>query len=222
LWGGGVDCCLAYWKAANVGLDVKYFYTAIPENYDRVSSYGLKTDLITIQAESMGVTPILKRIDPENYEQFLIESLQKLKQMNVEGVVFKCIDLQDEIELQELWDWGDCICKKVGIQSYYPIWKSDQRQLLQEFIDLGFKAIVIAVNSDFFGPVTLGREIDESWIRELDKLGNVSYCATENEYYTMVYDGPLFKKKIKITQNRKFRRNNYWLLDITARCLGSE
>ena len=88
LWGGGVDCCLACWKGSKEGLNIKYFYTAIPENYDRVSSYGLKTDLITIQAESMGVTPILKRINPENYEQFLIESLQNLKQMNVEVKVW--------------------------------------------------------------------------------------------------------------------------------------
>jgi diphthine-ammonia ligase len=213
-WSGGVDCCLALWRATKEGLNVGYLYTAIPEDCKRVSVYGLKADVITMQAESMGLTSILKKTNVENYEKHIIASLEELQQKGVKGMVFGDIDLEDGIELQELREWGQHICRKAGIGAYYPLWKADQRELLQEFIAQGFKAIVVAVNSRFFGPETLGKPIDENWIKELDKLGNVTYCGAEDEYYTMVYNGPLFKKKMMISQGRKIRRNGYWILDI--------
>jgi diphthine-ammonia ligase len=213
-WGGGLDCCLSLWKATNEGLNVHYLYTAIPEESGRVSIYGLKVDVITLQAESMGTTSILRKVNEENYQQCLLESLEELKKKGVEGMIFGDIDLQDEIEMQELREWGQRLCRATGIQAHYPLWKADQRELLREFVSLGFKAIVVAVNSRFFGPETLGRPVDESWIKELDKLGNVTYCGSEGEYYTMAYDGPLFKKKMNISQGRETQRNGYWILDI--------
>jgi diphthine-ammonia ligase len=213
-WGGGLDCCLSLWKATNEGFNVCYLYTAIPAEYGRVSIYGLKADVIALQAESMGATSILRKVNEENYQQCLLESLEELKKKGVEGMIFGDIDLQDGIEMQELREWGQRLCRVAGMQAHYPLWRADQRVLLREFVSLGFKAVVVAVNSKFFGPETLGRPVDESWIKELDKLGNVTYCGSEGEYYTMAYDGPLFKKKMMVSQGRKFRRDNYWLLDI--------
>jgi len=200
-WSGGKDCCLAFWRAVKEELSVGYLYTAISEEYGRVSFHGLKASFITLQAESMGVTLIQKRSNWENYEQCLLESLSELRHRGVEGVVF------GDIALQEHRDWGERLCREVGMEAYYPLWKADQRQLLQEFIAQGFKAIVVAVNPKFFGPETLGRPIDEGWVKELDRLGNVTYCGEQGEYHTVVYDGPPFKRKIKITQGRKMQRN---------------
>ncbi len=213
-WSGGIDCCMAVWRALKEGVNVRYLYTAVPEGYDRVSVYGLRTYILTLQAEAMGMTHILKKVNDENFRRQLIDTLSGLKQKKIEGMVFGDIDLQDEVELKELRLWGQDLCRETGLNALHPLWKEDQKELLREFISQGFKAIVIGVDSRFFGPETLGREIDESWVNEIGKLGNVSHCGAEDEYYTMVYDGPLFKNKMKITQGRKVLAGQYWLLEL--------
>jgi len=65
---------------------------------------------------------------------------------------------------------------------------------MQEFLEKGFKAIVVCVNSRFLDQDFCGRLIDASFVRDLPE--NVDPCGENGEYHSFVFEGPLFKKTI--------------------------
>jgi diphthine-ammonia ligase len=105
------------------------------------------------------------------------------------------------------------------LKAYHPLWNLDQRKILEEFIKAGFKAIIVSLNSKFFGQENLGRPVDERWIEDLDAhrgSGEAAptYCGEQGEYHTFVYDGPLFKSRVRVATDRKVLRNGYWFIDL--------
>jgi len=76
----------------------------------------------------------------------------------------------------------------------FPIWKRDTTELIHEFIDLGFKTIVVCVNEKHLDKSFCGRIIDESFLTDLP--GNVDPCGENGEFHTFVYSGPVFKYPI--------------------------
>jgi diphthamide synthase (EF-2-diphthine--ammonia ligase) len=69
---------------------------------------------------------------------------------------------------------------------------------MQEFLQLGFKAIIVCVNTKFLDKSFCGRLIDESFVRDLP--ANVDVCGENGEYHSFVFDGPIFKHPIPFTK----------------------
>ncbi len=91
--------------------------------------------------------------------------------------------------------------------------------MLEEFVGLGFEAIVVSVKADLLGPEWLGRKIDESFISDLSKLSEETgfdLCGELGEYHTLVLDGPIFNKRIGIRSCQKTFREDMkrWLLEV--------
>ncbi|HHV25239.1 MAG TPA: hypothetical protein GXX65_12260 [Methanosarcina sp.] len=59
----------------------------------------------------------------------------------------------------------------------------------------------------------MGRRVDRDFFKYL-KDKNIDVCGENGEYHTFVTNGPLFKKKIKITSSRTIKRDSFWFLDI--------
>ena len=78
-----------------------------------------------------------------------------------------------------------------------PLWHRDTQQVLNEFINEGFKATVVRVKNELLGMEWLGREVNKEFYNDLLKLGTVDPCGERGEYHTFVTDGPLFKKQNK-------------------------
>jgi len=157
---------------------------------------------------------IQRKVTWETYEKEFKSVIRELKQSGVEGAVFGDIS---NIAGHE--GWIDRVCSELDIKPIKPLWNSDPEQLLTDFIDEGFKAIIVMVKADLFGKEWLGRKIDEAFMIDLRKLeGKVDIhpCGELGEYHTFVYDGPLFEKSIRILESKKvFRDKKYWYLDIT-------
>jgi uncharacterized protein (TIGR00290 family) len=104
-----------------------------------------------------------------------------------------------------------------------PLWGLNPEQILTDFINAGFEAIVINVKADLFDEEWLGRKVDRSFLEDLRKLHsrhNVHVCGELGEYHTFVIDGPIFKCRIKTLDSKKVLKDGYWkywLLDI-SRC----
>src|SRR5436190_2059296 len=81
--------------------------------------------------------------------------------------------------------------QQAGIQGVFPLWKIDTTALIHEFIELGFKTIVVCVNEKFLNKNFCGRIIDKEFINDLP--ANVDVCGENGEFRTFVFDGPLFK-----------------------------
>ncbi|MDQ6757965.1 MAG: ATP-binding protein, partial [Bacteroidota bacterium] len=83
---------------------------------------------------------------------------------------------------------------KVGITAVFPLWKKDTTKLIHEFIDLGFKTVVVCINEKYLDKSFCGRIIDKDFIKDLPS--NVDVCGENGEFHTFVFDGPIFKKTI--------------------------
>ena len=140
--------------------------------------------------------------------------MRELKQMGVEGAVFGDTDIQGHK------DWVYRVCGEMDIIPMEPLWGLNPEQILTDFIDEGFEAIVVNVKADLLGEEWLGRKVDESFLEDLQKIRrehDIHICGESGEYHTLVTDGPIFKRRIRILDSRRVLREGYWrfrLLDI--------
>jgi len=65
---------------------------------------------------------------------------------------------------------------------------------MKEFLELGFKAIIVCVNEKFLDKSFCGRMIDQSFVNDLPD--NIDVCGENGEYHSFVFDGPIFKTPI--------------------------
>jgi uncharacterized protein (TIGR00290 family) len=213
-WSGGKDCCLAYWKAVSEGFNVQYLLNTYREDSGRVAFHGVRSELIRKQADSIGRTLIQKAVDNSNYEETFLGSLLKLKSKGVEGVVFGDIDVRQNRK------WSETVTRKAGLESMFPLWNMDQKEILEEFIGAGFKAIVVALDSKFLTKDDLGRRIDQAWMRRIENLRReatdvpITFCGENGEYHSFVFGGPSFKSDIKVKTGDPVMKNGYWLIDV--------
>ena len=77
----------------------------------------------------------------EDYETNFITALKEIKESGINIGVFGDIDIEDHK------NWVKKVCNKTNILEYLPLWKKPRTKIVQEFIDYGFKAIIVAVKN---------------------------------------------------------------------------
>ena len=85
---------------------------------------------------------------------------------------------------------------------------------MKEFMDAGFKAVIVCVKADSPIEKLLGRMLNPETMKALKNAG-VDLCGEYGEYHTLVLDGPIFKKRIEIIESRvESISSGYRVLDI--------
>ena len=97
----------------------------------------------------------------------------------------------------------------MGIKPIEPLWHAKHEKVVSEFIDSVFKALIVSAKADLFSKDWVGKQIDRKFLDEINKK-NICPCGENGEFHTFVYDGPLFKNRIKITRTRKILRDGFW------------
>ena len=92
-----------------------------------------------------------------------------------------------------------------GLNAVFPLWKKDTKALITEFVELGFKAVVVCTNSKYLDDSFCGRMIDTKFIKDLPE--NVDPCGENGEFHTFVFDGPIFSKPVKFKIGEKVKRS---------------
>lgn len=208
-WSGGKDCMLAlYRELKHMNLEISYLINMCDIDGEHSRSHGLKKSLIKQQAEAIGIPIIQAETDFNNYETNLKEVIQKLKIEGISAGIF------GDIYLKVHRDWIERVCSDLDIATVFPLWGCDTSHLLKEFIDEGFKAFTVAVNSDKLGKEWLGRELNSYFYSEITKLNNIDPCAENGEYHTFVYDGPIFRYNVGFTKGPTSLRDNHFFLDL--------
>ena len=212
-WSGGKESCFACYKAISEGFEIPYLMNFISKDA-RCMSHGLDSKLILAQSEAIGIPLVQRKVTWETYEKEFKNVIRELKQSGVEGAVFG-----DVCNIAGHEGWIDRVCSELGIKPVKPLWDSDPGQLLTDFVHEGFTALIVMVRADLFGEEWLGRKIDETFIEDLGKLKekvDIHPCGELGEYHTFVYDGPLFKKRLKILDFKKKLTEGCWFLDIRS------
>lgn len=207
-WSGGKESSLALYRAKREGVNILFLLNMIAEDGKYSRSHGIKADLIKAQAEAMGIPIIQRATNWENYEREFKDTVMSLRKEGINSGVF------GDIDLEQHRDWVERVCREIEIKALLPLWGEERENLLNEFINLGFKAFVCAVNPSFLDDRWLGREIDFEFIRDLKSLGGVDLCGEKGEYHTFVYDGPIFKERVKFSLGKKLLKDRRWIIEI--------
>ena len=192
-WSGGKDSALALYKVLNNDqIEIHSLVTTVNQEISRISMHGVREALLDLQATSIGI-PLKKILLSEmpSMEEYNTQMKIMLEDFKAEGITHSIFG---DIFLEDLKQYRDNKLTEVGVQGVYPLWKKDTKKILDQFIELGFKSIVICIDTKYLDDSFLGRELDQEFIRDLP--GNVDVCGENGEFHTFVYDGPIFKSAI--------------------------
>jgi len=208
-WSGGKDCCLALYRAKTGGMDIRYLANMVTEDGQRSCSHGISAAVIKKQAGALGIPVVQRPTTKDTYEAEFTKMLRDFKREGIEGGVFGDIDFSPHRE------WIERVCVGAGITPHLLLWQESQKKLMKEFIDAGFHAVVIAVKAELLGKEMLGRKVDRKFLAYLAALDKgITPCGEAGEYHTLVIDGPLFQKRLEITESEKVTRGDNHFLEI--------
>jgi len=204
-WSGGKDSCLAAYKAIKNGDEVKCLLNFTSNQSKRCCFHGIEANLLGLQAERIGIPLIQKEMseDMGEYELEFKASVLELKTKGIQGMVF------GDVYLDEHKNWVERVCKDLEIATVEPLWKVPSRKVFEEFIELGFKAIVVSCKADLFGKDFVGRYLDGELLSELE-IKKICPCGENGEFHTLVIDGPMFKRGIEIVESEPVLREGFW------------
>jgi ABC transporter with metal-binding/Fe-S-binding domain ATP-binding protein len=220
LFSGGKDSTLALAKAKEKN-EVVCLITLISENKESYMFHTVNVGLTTLQAEALDL-PIIQRVTEGRKEEEL-EDLKKAMQeakttFNIEGIVTGAI--QSEYQAGRIRK----ICAELDLQCLNPLWKKDQKELLKEIVEEGYKTIISGVFAYPLDRSWLGREIDREMIDRLVKLQEkygISPAGEGGEIETTTLDAPPFKKRIEILESEIKTKGDSGVLVIKkARLIG--
>ncbi len=210
-WSGGKDSAFSLYETEHAGrYHITRLFTTLTEGYDRISMHGVRRELLEQQAHSIGL-PLDMLYIPKNgtnkeYESRLIELLEKYKRQNIRSVGF------GDLFLEDIRAYRENNLSKIGMGAVFPLWKKDTTQLAKDFLDLGFKAIVVCVDPKTLDPSFTGRIIDMDFLSQLPP--SVDPCGENGEFHSFVFDGPIFKKAIKFTAGEIVSREGFYFCDL--------
>ncbi len=208
-WSGGKDSCLALYQAIRRGGVARGLLTMMTENGRRSRSHGLPAELLYAQAAALSLPLTLRATGWSDYETNFAAELARFRQNGIQAGVFGDIDLREHL------DWVQRVCGAAGLTAHEPLWQRPRRELLDEFIRLGFSAHIVAVKENLLGRDFLGRRLTPEMIAELEAAG-VDASGEKGEYHTVVEDGPLFSTPLRLTWGGIVAEGGYLFMDVSA------
>lgn len=198
-WSGGKDSALCLYKVLQAAeYEVCHLLTTINGNHHRISMHGVREELLDAQVAAIGI-PQLKVFvyegNNDEYEKAMGETLAREKAEGITHVIF------GDIFLEDLRTYRENNLAKVELKAVFPLWKQNTTDLLNEFLQIGFKTVTCCINDAYLNETHVGQLIDEEFIKTLP--GNVDACGENGEFHTFCFDGPIFKKPIEISVTEK-------------------
>lgn len=187
-WSGGKDSCLALKRALEKGFEVTHLVTMFDETGTRSRSHAVSLEVMQVQAASLGLKLVTPVASWQDYEKVFVETLKDLKKQGCDYGIFGDIDLQAHR------DWEEKVCAAADVEAILPLWHENRLALVHEFLDEGFKSVVICINEKFLAREFCGRFFDKNFIEDLPET--VDACGENGEFHTFAFDGRLFKAPV--------------------------
>ena len=210
-WSGGKDSAMAL----HTLLQQKTFHvvallTTVTEGYDRIAMHGVRRELLQRQAESIGFPLHEVFIPPQCvnpvYEARMEEALRIHLAHGVRKGAF------GDIFLEDLRAYREKNLARVGMTALFPIWKRDTRELIRFFHQQRFRAVAACVDPKVLDPSFAGRELDESFFRDLPF--DADPCGENGEFHSFVFDGPIFQSPVPVRTGEVVNRDGFVFCDL--------
>ena len=194
-WSGGKDSALALDAlCADPSVEVVELLTSVTLEYDRISIHGVRRALLRAQAGSLGL-PLAEivlqpRCSNEQYDAAVATALADLRARHplLDTVAY------GDLYLDDVRGYREERLGPLGFAGLFPIWGRPTRALAEEFIDRGFEARVVCVDTTQLAASFAGRVFDRAFLADLP--ASVDPCGERGEFHTFVSNGPGFSTPI--------------------------
>ncbi|MCU4367981.1 MULTISPECIES: diphthine--ammonia ligase [Acinetobacter] len=188
---GGKDSSLALYHAMQTGTVIGLI-VMLEEQGQRSRSHAMPLDIIRAQADAVALPVFMTSSSWADYETRFIALLDQAKQHGAEVLV------TGDLDMPEHGCWHDRVTQQVGLKLGMPLWLRPHREVVEEFIQLGFKSVIVTINLKLGMQVEdLGKILTLEYIQELEDRG-IDPCGEGGEFHTTVIDGPIFNKAIPV------------------------
>ena len=205
---GGKDCTLAFDRARRDGYDVRYLANIYEGTTDRVRFHGVRKELVSAQAEAMGLEPILSHTTPHDFEPVFVELLDELKRRGCRGVIF------GNIHLADVRAWYEERVTRSGLEHVELLWGEPPMELLYEIVERGYRGLLVSVDLAMPAARFLGRELDADLLTDIGITDDLDPCGERGEFHTFIYDGPEFRHAVAFDRGETLEIEGHRFIDL--------
>ncbi len=204
---GGKDCNLAHHLAIRSGLEPVALLSTISNDSGKSMSHAIPDTVIRAQANALGLPLIRASVTWESYEQVFKTELETLvKTHGVTHGVFGDIDIEDHRK------WEEGVCEPFGVTAVLPLWQMPRIEAARAFVDSGFEATIIVVNTKKMPASYAGKPFNHETIERLIADG-IDPCGEAGEFHTLVTNGPTYQRSVDLSIKGTYERNGYFFMD---------
>jgi diphthine-ammonia ligase len=207
LFSGGKDSTLALHLAAEKE-EIACLITVVSKNPESYMFHTPNINMTALQAEALGlplvsvVTEGQKEAELADLEKAIAEAKTKFQ---IDGVVTGAVEsVYQSSRVQR-------ICSRLDVWCFNPLWKHDQKALLETLVQKEFKVVISGVFAYPLDEKWLGKQIDTPVIARLVKLQGqygISPSGEGGEIETTVLDAPMFKNRVEILDSTVEAKGN--------------
>jgi uncharacterized protein (TIGR00290 family) len=210
-WSSGKDSAWALHQLRrNPTVELLGLFTVINQKYTRVSMHATRLEMLTRQAEALGLPlQTVSLPDPCTNEQYDEAMRQFILECVAKGI--ECMAFGDLL-LEDVRGYREKQLQGTGIEPFFPLWASNTGKLAEQMLAAGLDAYVSSVDLKKLPASFAGRK----WSRELlaELPADCDPCGENGETHTIVVGGPMFTGTIPVTIGEIVQRNGFAYADI--------
>ena len=195
-WSGGKDSALALaaLRASGTFAPVALL-TCVTSGYDRVSIHGVRRDLLSAQAEAIGLPLLEMQLEPSSsnaaYEEAFGAALGRITRQfpAVQAIAF------GDLFLEDVRRYREALLEPLGFRGLFPLWGRPTPEVARSFVDRGYRARLVCVDTTSLPARFVGREYDDVLLADLP--AGVDPCGERGEFHTFVTHGPEFARPVR-------------------------
>jgi len=184
--------------------------TTMNAEFDRVAMHAVRRRLLEAQAEAAGLPlhtiPLPWPCTNEQYETLMRRAMAEAVAQGFTHVAFGDLFLEDVRRYREEKLEG------CGVAPLFPLWGIPTRELAEQMIDGGLKAILTCVNPKLLDRSFAGRQFDRSLLRDLPE--DIDPCGERGEFHSFAYAGPMYSHPISASAGNLVERDGFVFADV--------
>jgi uncharacterized protein (TIGR00290 family) len=211
-WSGGKDSALALGALRREGRTVAALLTTFTDDYDRVSMHGVRRALVRDQADAAGI-PLLEVGIPagcvnEVYAARMEAAFRSPPLTELDAVA------SGDLFLEDVRAYREERLASAGKLALFPLWGRDTAALARSFIEDGYEAYVVCVDTSVLDASFAGRKYDASLLNDLPP--GIDPCGENGEFHSFVYAGPCFDRPVPCHLGERVLRDGFAFADLVA------